>query len=67
MNSEPPLLQQWERAAIRELTDILYQLSFGSFETKEALGERMRQSAEAIELVAGELPEPLPREEWFDE
>lgn len=49
--TEPALLQPWERAATRELTDILYQLASGVFETKEALAERMRKSAEAIELV----------------
>lgn len=49
--TEPALLQPWERAATRELTDILYQLASGVFETKESLAERMRASAQAIELV----------------
>lgn len=45
-----PLGQSWERVAIKDLSDVLHYLTHGLFINPADYAERLRQSADAIEV-----------------
>lgn len=53
-----PLSQPWEIAATKELVDILQSLVHGQFTSPSDLTDRLRSSAEAIELVLTKSEDP---------
>jgi hypothetical protein len=56
-----PLSQAWERAAIKDLSDIFHYLTHGLFFDPTDYADRLRQAADAIEVPIVELsPAPLP-------
>lgn len=65
-----PLGQLWERAAIKDISDILHYLTHGLFFNPADFAERLRQSADAIEVPITELHHlprpPLPPDEAAD-
>lgn len=46
-----PAGESWQVIALRELADLLYQLSNSAFETKRELLDRMQLSKETIEVM----------------
>lgn len=54
MNSDPdyltplPLSLPWERAAVKEISEILDHLGHGRFDSPYDFAERLRQTADAI-------------------
>lgn len=54
-----PLGQPWERAAIKDLSDVLHYLTHGLFFNPTDYADRLRQAAEAIEFRLSE-PERFP-------
>lgn len=48
-----PLDQEWEKAAAKDLIEILHWLAHGSFVSADDLCERLRQCEEAIRSIYG--------------
>ncbi len=61
MNSDPdfihplPLSLPWERAAVKEISEILDHLGHGRFESPYDFANRLRQTADAIDHPLIEL------------
>ena len=55
-----PLGQAWERAAIKDLSDIQNYLTHGLFFSPADYADRLRNSADAIQVPIKEIPEVSP-------
>lgn len=57
--SNPPLTTEWERAAIKELCDVVHLLTHGMFDSPEDLRDRLHQAGDNI-IQTQQLYNPLP-------